>query len=424
MEPANISCLYPGSPGVSATVFQRRTVSICREGLYYFFVLAFIVGGATLREKNLLFILAGMMIGPLLFNWRLVVLSLRRLEVFRRLPQHAFAGQSFRVEVGGINHRRRLGSWAVVVEDAICHEGTQQIAAGDKRQSTKAAVMLPYVAAGGSKRTGYRVTLPRRGYYRFGPLNVFTRFPLGLMKAVTRVKSYQRLLVYPRLGQLKPGWLRQLDAERYGAQQMHRRQGPIDGDYYGLREWRSGDSRRWIHWRTSAKLGKLAVRQFEQQQNRDLILVLDLWQSPKPPNAERNRVELAISFAASLIDDLCRRGGSRIAVAVAGAPIPDKQHPQHWAGTASAAFEHSSMECLALSAGHAHNELGPALKAAIGEAQPCDQVVVVSTRPFEHIDDSAKEALAASPRHHRALRRAIWVNVSDDDKMKEIFEFK
>jgi hypothetical protein len=80
-------------------VLQRRTVSICREGLYYFFVLAFIVGGATLREKNLLFILAGMMLGPLLFNWRIVVLSLRRFDVQRRLPPFAFAGQPLRVEI-------------------------------------------------------------------------------------------------------------------------------------------------------------------------------------------------------------------------------------------------------------------------------------------------------------------------------------
>lgn len=46
----------------------RRRVGICREGVYYLFVLAFIVGGATARDLNLLFILAGMMVGPLLFN--------------------------------------------------------------------------------------------------------------------------------------------------------------------------------------------------------------------------------------------------------------------------------------------------------------------------------------------------------------------
>lgn len=80
-------------------MLKRRVVTICREGFYYLFVLAFIVGGAALRNVNLLFLLAGLMIGPLLLNWRTVVLALRQLDVERRLPKQVFAGQPFVVEV-------------------------------------------------------------------------------------------------------------------------------------------------------------------------------------------------------------------------------------------------------------------------------------------------------------------------------------
>ena len=144
----------------------RRVVTICREGAYYIFVLAFIVGGATLRDINLLFILAGMMIGPLLFNWRFVVQSLRRLSISRRLPEQIFAGRPFRVEIRGQNDRRRLGSWMIVVDDCVQAEPS----ASESRQrdpSPNATVVLPHVAAGGCGAAAYQVTLPHRGRYRF-----------------------------------------------------------------------------------------------------------------------------------------------------------------------------------------------------------------------------------------------------------------
>ena len=55
----------------------RRRAWLSREGWYYLGVLAFIVGGAVLKNVNLLVVLAGMMIAPLLINWRMVMESLR-----------------------------------------------------------------------------------------------------------------------------------------------------------------------------------------------------------------------------------------------------------------------------------------------------------------------------------------------------------
>ena len=263
-----------------------------------------------------MFVLAGMMIGPLLFNWRFVAQSLRQLTISRRLPEQIFAGRPFRVEICGQNHRRRLGSWMIVVDDCV-HADVSDRESRKREPKPNASVVLPHVAAGGSGAAAYQVTLPQRGRYLFGPLRVSTRFPMGLVRATTKLKQFDRVVVWPRLGRLTPYWLGLLDSRRLGRQTTHCKQGPIDGDYYGLREWRSGDSKRWIHWRTTAKLGKLAVRQFEQQQNQDLALVLDLWQPDLPRDEDRGRVEVAVSFAATLVDELARRGGSRVTIALA-----------------------------------------------------------------------------------------------------------
>ena len=46
-------------------------------------------------------------------------------------------------------------------------------------------------------------------------------------------------------------------------------------DFHGLRQYRTGDSLRWIHWRTSARRGQLMVKEYEDVPGEDLVLVFD-----------------------------------------------------------------------------------------------------------------------------------------------------
>jgi len=388
---------------VVAFVSRRRSVTICREGLYYVFVLAFIVVGASFRDINLLFVMAGMMIGPLLYNWRMVALSVRWLAIRRVLPDYVFAGQPFRVEIQGQNLRRRMGSWVLVVEDSILPDpASENPARGDK---ARAGTIIPYLGAGRSEKAAYRLTLPHRGRYRFGPLLVSTRFPLGLVKATARLPQYRRIVVGPRLGRLAPHWVRLMDTRRFGRQQVQYRQGPIDGDYYGLREWRSGDSKRWIHWRATAKIGQLAVRQFEQQQDHDLALILDLWAPESPSDEERGRVELAISFAATVIDEITRRASSRLTVGLSASTLTT------WSGRATAVFGRQIMERLAMAQPSSGSSLSELLSGVVLNVPLGARILVVSTRSDGLDGLRRSEGFAGKVRHQRALSNVIWIDV-------------
>ena len=100
----------------------RRQTTICREGWYYLAIIAVVFGGAMLKEVNLLLILAGMLLGPLLLNWQAVRANLRGLKIDRNLPLRICAGDVLSVDLNLTNTRRRLGSWAVVVEEQIQRE--------------------------------------------------------------------------------------------------------------------------------------------------------------------------------------------------------------------------------------------------------------------------------------------------------------
>ena len=173
---------------------RRQITRICPEGWYYLFVVLFIIGGAVLGQVNLLVVLAGLTIGPLLFNWRLVQLMMRNVEVRRKVPPRVCAGDTLTVAVTGLNHRRRLASWTVVVEDAVQRDG------GTSRDEQRVRLMLPHVPARGSCSASYRVLLTRRGRYRFGPLNTY-----HTLSVRTGAERYGRASSVPRCWSVR-GW--------------------------------------------------------------------------------------------------------------------------------------------------------------------------------------------------------------------------
>ncbi len=384
----------------------RRRAWLSREGWYYTFVLAFIVGGAVLRSINLLVILAGMMIAPLILNWRMVMASLRGLVVSRRLPEQVTAGEPLTVEVAIENRRRTMGSWMIVVEDWVKRlddpeekspragaKKQHAVAAGSKPLRTRllgswwrevrsalhlgathAETVAAQVPAHGTSAATYRITLARRGRYRFGPLRVSTRFPLGLVWGHFTQDDEAELIVAPRLGRLLPEWANLLEAQHAGDQRSHPQRGVDEGDYYGLRPWQSGDSTRWIHWRSTAKLGVPTVLQFERQKSRDVAIVLDPWLPAEAEVQHEGLLELAISFAATAVADLTSRGHTRLLVAVAGT------EPNCWAGPASAMFCHEVLAQLAVLPAADGESLGDTLQLARDQAPAGARLIVVSSR--------------------------------------------
>src|SRR5690606_13040334 len=72
------------------------------------------------------------------------------------------------------------------------------------------------------------------------------------------------------------------------------------GEFFGLREYREGDDRRAIHWRSSARAGRLLVREAEEEAQRRIAVVLDNALADDAGEAAAAALEEAIATAASL----------------------------------------------------------------------------------------------------------------------------
>ncbi len=134
----------------------------------------------------------------------------------------------------------------------------------------------------------------RRSIVRLGPVRSVRGDPLGLARRQVNWCDPVDLFVHPyieRLPGAAAGWMRDLEGTPTNDLS------PSDVAFHTLREYVPGDDRRNIHWRTSARTGKLMVRQFVDTRRAHLGAVLSL---RADDYATEEEFELAVSVVGSL----------------------------------------------------------------------------------------------------------------------------
>ncbi|WP_249138565.1 DUF58 domain-containing protein [Phycicoccus avicenniae] len=160
---------------------------------------------------------------------------------------------------------------------------------------TAARFTLPALAAGRTHEELFVVPTHRRGVVAVGPATTVHGDPLGVVRRVVEWTERTELVVHPRttaLESLGAGLLRDLEGEVTPDLSMS------DLAFHALREYQPGDDRRYIHWRSSAKHGRLLVRQFLDTRRSHLSVTVDT--DPGVYAEGLDGVELGIECAASL----------------------------------------------------------------------------------------------------------------------------
>ncbi|MBU4465495.1 MAG: DUF58 domain-containing protein [Actinobacteria bacterium] len=169
-------------------------------------------------------------------------------------------------------------------------------------------------------RPGHELSQPvmipalRRGVIMVGPATAVRTDPVGLLRREHEWDDVHELYVHPRtvaVPSTSAGLIRDLEGN------PSRRLVDSDMSFHAIRAYAPGDSRRQIHWKSTAKTGQLMVRQFEESLRSRLAIVLSVAEGEYATDDE---FELAVSAAASLGTQAVRDGRD-LAVAT-GAEIP------------------------------------------------------------------------------------------------------
>ncbi len=114
----------------------------------------------------------------------------------------------------------------------------------------------------------------RRGRFTLGPLTLASGDPLGLWRFERHLPTTSTMVVYPATVDLS-GFEPPV-GRLTGGDALHRRTHFITTNVLGIREYAPGDSFNRIHWPSTARTGRLMVKQFELDPTADVWIVLDM----------------------------------------------------------------------------------------------------------------------------------------------------
>lgn len=115
----------------------------------------------------------------------------------------------------------------------------------------------------------------QRGQARFGDIELWLPGPLGLVWQRRRIKAAASVPVYPDFSMLSGNaLLAQQDSRLDSGHRLQQRRG--EGmEFHQLREYRAGDALRQIDWKASARRHTLISREYQEEQNQHIIVLLD-----------------------------------------------------------------------------------------------------------------------------------------------------
>jgi len=172
----------------------------------------------------------------------------------------------------------------------------------DQLSGVAVPIDLPQITATSAVRVRYRIQAVRRGVHEIGPLLEERSDPFALAVRTTEHDVRDELLVHPVIHRLKfpAGGSRQRERSNL----VPRISDDPLADFRALREYVPGDDPRNVHWASTARAGRLVVKDhLELRKSMRLVVLETLDGTITAPLFEE-----AVEIAASLVIDAIEEG--------------------------------------------------------------------------------------------------------------------
>lgn len=226
-----------------------------RNALYLLMIFSLLTGLFTGRALffNLAYMLVGVMLISLFWAW----LSVRGIGLGR-------ATRTRRSQVG-----RVFNESFTVKNISFLPKLWLEIRDHSNLPGHRASHVVPTLFSRGTYQWDVNTTCVVRGEFQLGPLTVISGDPFGFFLTPRRINVTERVIVYPMTVPINDfilpmGFLSGGDAQRRFTHQ-------ITTNAASVREYVMGDSINRIHWKSTARTGKLMVKEFE------LDPLVDIW---------------------------------------------------------------------------------------------------------------------------------------------------
>lgn len=303
-------------------------MTVQRSGAFPWPVFAVLLVAAAITREPVVLVAAAAALAGWAVSEFSARIALHGVEVHCELePSRMVAGDALMARVSLVNRKPFPMPWLEV---------RLTLPEGIEPQGAAADMPRRSVGAGFSPRGHERVTLTfplrasQRGAYELGPLRLRSGDWLGFAHVEATLPDRPSIVVYP-----KP--LSVADRHRPSLRPLAEtatKRGllPDPLRFRGVREHRSGDPRKEIHWKASARLGSLHTKQYEPATSLDAVFLLNVatydqyWIQADPDAAE-----MVISATVELIR-LAADAGRQIGLVTNGIDNVTHERPRSTLG--------------------------------------------------------------------------------------------
>jgi uncharacterized protein (DUF58 family) len=246
-------------------------------------------------QSGWMYWLAGLLLAALAVSWFISLFQVRGLSLVRQHLPEIDEEDTLRVTLQVHNHGRLPRNLLAVIDEDPCAGERKRPRLRAKRKALRehmrdprpaekespadaggrATFLIPFLKGGGEASLSYHRGGLRRGIYRSWPCFFYSEGIIGLARHTSRLPAEPRLMVTPHYVELGSFPLVDsfLHPQRTSREYSSKKGAGID--YYGVREFRSGDPLRHVHWKTTARRGELVVREFERETGTPLVVLVD-----------------------------------------------------------------------------------------------------------------------------------------------------
>lgn len=237
------------------------------------------------------------LIAGLVFRWReVIIVGVAALLLMALAVLFVLGRTRYRIELDLAYTRVVVGERALGrIEIHSSHNRTLAPASIEVPVGTAVATFdLPRMEPGDMHEDIFAIPTRRRAVLQVGPVRSVRADPMSLLRRQVKWTDPVELFVHPKTVHLETsahGLVRDLEGI------TSRELTASDISFHALRDYVAGDDRRYVHWKSSARTGKLMVRQFEQTKRS--VLALGISSSPDDYGTPEE-FEIAISVLGSL----------------------------------------------------------------------------------------------------------------------------
>ncbi|RUM31095.1 MAG: DUF58 domain-containing protein [Aquifex sp.] len=226
-------------------------VRVNRSGQLLILLTIFLGVAAANTANNGLYIVVSFLLAGMLISGLISLYNLKGIEIRLKFPEEVFA-QTPTLATLNLRKKTKFPSFLVRVS------------------SKTGEVVLPKIP-GEWVSEELKFSFPKRGYYKSVKLKISSDFPFGMFRREYEKEVYVNLIVYPKLlpTVFSPETMKEKEGEEKNLSTVR--------GYEDIREIKdyAGEPMKLIHWRVSAKLGELKVKEMIAEEESPIVLSLD-----------------------------------------------------------------------------------------------------------------------------------------------------